>query len=444
MNTDIEIIERTKEMSDLLVFYRRDFHKYAESGWLESRTTSLIARYLTEMGYRDLKLGEKVCEGASRMGLPTEAELAAGYRRAAEQGGDPEFLPLTKGGFTGVIAELDCGEGPTVALRFDIDALGVTEASDPEHRPAREGFASVNTGTAHACGHDCHIAIGLGTARVLMSLKNELRGKVRLIFQPAEEGCRGAKAIVENGWLDDVDYVIGNHMAGGRMEPDFDLIPGRSVAVGSATTKLDVEFSGKSAHAGSAPQAGCNALLAAASAVLNLNAIPRHGGGYSRINVGTLRAGTGRNVIPDKAYMEMEVRGETTEINQYMYDYAVRVLESSAAAHGCTVQTRVMGEALTARNDQPLRELFKASCERAGLSCRPLDFEGDRGGAAEDFTYMMAKVQERGGKALMFNTLSRCDAEFHNGRIDFDESRLANGVIAFCAVTAALLSKTAE
>ena len=63
MNTDIEIIERTKEMSDLLVFYRRDFHKYAESGWLESRTTSLIARYLTEMGYRDLKLGEKVCEG---------------------------------------------------------------------------------------------------------------------------------------------------------------------------------------------------------------------------------------------------------------------------------------------------------------------------------------------------------------------------------------------
>ena len=111
-----------------------------------------------------------------------------------------------------------------------------------------------------------------------MSLKNELRGKVRLIFQPAEEGCRGAKAIVENGWLDDVDYVIGNHMAGGRMEPDFDLIPGRSVAVGSATTKMDVEFSGKSAHAGSAPQAGRNALLAAASAVLNLNAIPRHGG----------------------------------------------------------------------------------------------------------------------------------------------------------------------
>ena len=127
-----------------LVATRRDFHKYAESGWFEMRTSSIIARKLTEMGVDEVLVGDAVCKKEARMGVPSEEALEASYERAVEQGGDPEFLPYTKGGMTGVIGIIKCGEGPTVAMRFDIDALGVIEAQDDGHRPAAEGFASVN------------------------------------------------------------------------------------------------------------------------------------------------------------------------------------------------------------------------------------------------------------------------------------------------------------
>mgnify|MGYP002671194830 FL=1 len=115
-----------------------------------------------------------------------------------------------RAGYTGVVAVLRCGEGATLAMRFDIDALPMAECPQETHRPTREGFASVNPGMMHACGHDGHAAIGLGVAHILAAHRDELRGTVKLIFQPAEEGVRGAKSIVENGHLDGVDYLIGS------------------------------------------------------------------------------------------------------------------------------------------------------------------------------------------------------------------------------------------
>ena len=124
------------------------------------------------------------------MGVPSDEELEAHYALALEQGADPEFLPYTKGGMTGVVGILRCGEGPTIAMRFDIDALGVVEADEPEHRPAAEGFASVNRGAMHACGHDGHATMGMGVAEVLMAIKDQLHGTVKLIFQPAAAFCK--------------------------------------------------------------------------------------------------------------------------------------------------------------------------------------------------------------------------------------------------------------
>ena len=121
-----QIIAMTDDMKDDLVAQRRDFHKYAEPGWFEMRTSSIIARKLTELGYEVL-VGDQVCKKEARMGVPSDEELEAQYERAAAQGADPEFLPYTKGGMTGVVGILRCGEGPTVAMRFDIDALGVFE-----------------------------------------------------------------------------------------------------------------------------------------------------------------------------------------------------------------------------------------------------------------------------------------------------------------------------
>ena len=206
-----KIITQAEALQPQMVAQRRDFHKYAESGWFEMRTTSIIARKLTEMGYEVL-LGEQVCDRENRMGVADEATLNAQYERAVAQGGDPEFLPYTKGGMTGAIGILRCGEGPTVALRFDIDALGVIESQEADHRPFAEGWASVNPGMMHSCGHDGHATVGLGVAQVLMDIKESLHGTVKLIFQPAEEGVRGAKAIVDKGHLEGVDFVLGTHV----------------------------------------------------------------------------------------------------------------------------------------------------------------------------------------------------------------------------------------
>lgn len=315
MNIYDQIKTMSDEMAGDLTAQRRDFHKYAEPGWFEMRTSSIIARKLTELGYEVL-VGDQVCKKDSRMGVPSEEKLEEQYERAVAQGADPEFVKYTKGGMTGVIGILRCGEGPTVAMRFDIDALGVFEEHDPSHRPAKEGFNSVNEGFMHACGHDGHATIGLGVAKVLMSIKDQLHGTVKLIFQPAEEGVRGAKSIVDNGHLDGVDYLIGSHVTNKKEDDPAVVIPGSYGSL--ATTKYDVIFHGKSAHAGGSPEVGRNVMLAVGTAILNLYAIPRHSGGVSRVNVGTVVAGSGRNVIADEAKMEIEVRGETTEINEYM------------------------------------------------------------------------------------------------------------------------------
>ena len=139
------IKELTRKMECDMVAQRRDFHKHAETGWFEVRTSSIIARHLTNLGYEVL-VGEDVCDLETRMGLPSEEALAAHYEKAMQWGADPEFAPYAKGGKTGVIGILRCGEGPTVAMRFDIDALGVIESDEPDHRPMAEGFASINRG----------------------------------------------------------------------------------------------------------------------------------------------------------------------------------------------------------------------------------------------------------------------------------------------------------
>ena len=432
MDTYNYIISAADAMADELTATRRDFHKYAEAGWLEMRTSSLIARKLTDLGYEVL-VGEQVCKKDARMGVPEETVLEKAYERAALQGGDPEFLPATKGGQTGVIGILRCGEGPTVAMRFDIDALGVVETGNPDHIPCREGFASINSGAMHACGHDGHGTIGLGVAKVLMSLKDKLHGTVKLIFQPAEEGVRGAKSIVENGHLDNVDYFIGSHITGSK-DGSLYLIPGSYGSL--ATCKYDAVFTGTAAHAGASPQGGNNAMLAAASAVLHLYAIPRHGGGASRINVGTLTAGTGRNVIADRAKMELEVRGANTEINSYMCEKAEQVLKSCAQMYGCCVEWTLAGAAESMTSDEDFAVQLGAIARDAGLPVGPTAIPSF---GSEDVAYMMNRVQEQGGKATFMRLMTKTYAPAHNVAYNFDEAVLPLGVKAFCVAVCNLL-----
>lgn len=423
------------ELQEELIECRRDLHKHAETGWLEMRTSSLVARKLTELGYEVLT-GKDVCMEGERMGVPPEEVLKQHYEWAKAHGADSHFLETAKGGFTGVIGILRCGAGPVIALRFDMDALGISEDISRSHRPHREGFASVTDGAMHACGHDGHTAIGLGTAALLAKLKEHLSGTVKLIFQPAEEGVRGSKSIVEHGHLDDVDYVMGTHLTASDDEGCY-ICPGMSGTF--ATTKLDAEFLGISAHAGVCPQNGKNAMLAAASAILNLQAIPRHGGGDTRINVGAVHAGSGRNVICDRARLELEVRGETTETNSYMEEYAVQILEGAAVMHGCELDIKKAGSAASIECSPEFTQYISETCSR---KLKMVVRKPDDMGGSEDFAYMTKRVIDNGGQACFTGIQIPCAAPFHNQKFDFDEKALTLGVKFYAGVIFDLLGKS--
>ena len=426
-----------QDMSLELTNIRRDFHRYPETGWLEMRTSAIIAKHLTELGY-DVLTGRDVCLEGARMGLPPKAKIDAHASRVMQQGTPLEYLTDDmREGFTGVIGVLRCGEGPTLAMRFDIDALGMIECPEETHRPTREGFSSRNPGMMHACGHDAHATIGLGVARVLMALRGQLHGTLKLIFQPGEEGARGAKAIVAKGHLDDVDFFIGSHVAPTHDLDDGDVTPGTYGSL--ATTKYDVTFTGLAAHAGGYPERGRSALVAAASAVLALHAIPRHSAGQSRINVGTLHAGTGRNVIADRAVMEIEVRGETTEINRFMAEAARNACMGAAAMHGCTCDITTMGEAEGQQSDIALLERIAGIVSRDLPGLTVSSVKNAQNWGSEDISVMMNRVQEHGGQATYMRVMTDMAGAQHTVRFDFDEIVLPRSVEVFSAAALDIL-----
>ncbi len=422
----------TGKAESRVVGYRRDFHRHAESAWTEFRTSSHVARRLESLGYQ-VESGRQVLRDEDRMGLPPPDTLEKHWQRAIQQGGDREYLDRVRGGYTGVVGILRNGSGPVVGLRFDMDAVDISESQELSHRPSREGFASVNDGASHACGHDGHTAVGLGIAEVLMTLRDQVQGTVKLIFQPSEEGVRGAKAMVSAGVVDDVDYLLGHHLYSGWELGQID--PGRGGYL--ATTKFDALITGEAAHAGGRPHEGRNALLAASTAVLNLHAVPRHKDGATRINVGKLVAGTGRNVICPSAHLAVETRGSSSELNEYMYAHAIRVLESAASMHGCTLEVRPMGSAQSASSDAQLADhVRKIARGLAGCSLRP----PDAGGGSEDFTYMMERVQQRGGQATSIGVGADLGGwGHHTAEFDFDERALGLAMRLLAQLTVDLL-----
>jgi aminobenzoyl-glutamate utilization protein A len=167
-------------------------------------------------------------------------------------------------------------------------------------------------------------------------------------------------------------------------------------------------------------------LLAAATAILNLHAIPRHREGATRINVGRLAAGTGRNVVPAQAHLVIETRGATSELNDYVYGYAVRILEAAATMHDCTLAIRAMGGARSADSDAELAErVAKIAGELGGFPLRP----PEPAGGSEDYTYMMARVQGHGGQATNVGIGADLGGwGHHTAEFDIDERALRKAV----------------
>lgn len=415
--------EQVQALAPQMQSWRRDLHQFAESGWLEFRTATRVADALHRLGYR-LQLGREVIDAEARMGLPDAETLKQQEARALQQGALPQWLPHFSGGFCGIVATLETGRpGPVMGFRVDMDALDLNESQAADHLPQREGFASCNAGMMHACGHDGHTTIGLALASVLMAMKSQLDGTIKLIFQPAEEGVRGAKAMVEAGVVDDVDLFTAIHLGTGV--PAGELVCGSDSFL--ATTKLDVHFTGVGAHAGGRPEEGRNALLAAAQATLGLHGLPQHSGGVARVNVGVLQAGTGRNVVADTALMKVETRGVSNQVNDDIYQQALRIIAGAAAMYGVEHEVKLMGAARSCTPTQPWVDFLHQQAEALGIFDSVVDRKAQAAGS-EDATYMMERVKQRGGQATYAIFGCELAAGHHNAKFDFDEGVMGKAV----------------
>ncbi|MFV0491096.1 MAG: amidohydrolase [Pseudorhodobacter sp.] len=397
---------------------RRDLHRFPETAFQEYRTASRIAESLDALGFR-VACGSDVMVAASVMNAPDAEQEALAKAEALANGGIARWIDRMAGGMTAVVAEKRFGDGPVLAFRFDMDALTLDETPDPGHLPQQEGFVSQRVGRMHGCGHDGHVAIGLCAARSLFEAE-DLAGTLRFIFQPAEEGGRGAKPIIDAGILDDVDYLFVAHLGcfleSGKLAAD---------ATGFLwSSKVELSFAGRSSHAAMAPQEGRNALLAGATAALNLQAISRVAGEETFVNVGKMTAGTTFNIIPDQCDMLLELRAETEAGHRYMWDRATDIIAGAANMHGVQYSLNVVSQMEGNENSPAAITIVR----QAAGSIDGLDLvESWPIGGGDDASKMIRHVRERGGSAAYFIIGADITAPHHAQDFDFDERALSVG-----------------
>lgn len=401
--------------------YRREFHKYPENGWREIRTSARIAEILMDMGYEVLMGHDVVCyDEVIDLVKPDAEEMAMLKARAVEQGAKPELVERTQG-VPGVIAEYDTGvEGPVTAFRFDIDCLPYDEPKKEGYRPYDEGYASENEGADHACGHDAHTAIGLGIADQLLQLKNIKKGKVRLIFQPAEETFCGALSIIAKGHLDDVNNFLALHVA---LDGEGAPLPSHTIGCGCkdflSDRQLDITFHGKAAHPCGASQEGKNALLAACTAAINLHAITPHGEGLHRINVGKIESGIAPNTIAPSALLVVEYRGVSQNIAEYVGRRVFDIIEGAARMYDMEYSVKDYGEVPAGKSDDAMMEVVERAAKKVDWF-EKIIFEGSVGGT-DDAAAMMTRVQKNGGIGAYVGIGTNTTMPVHNEEFDIDE-----------------------
>ena len=433
-----------------LVRVRRDLHRHPEPAWAEYRTAALAAQTLEECGFAVRMGQEALLPQARPRRLPPDM-VRDEQARAAAQGVAAHWLERMPDGLTGLWGDLDlagapadAGEdetGPLIAFRFDMDAnAGISECREADHAPAAAGFASCRDDAMHACGHDGHVALGLGLARLLAALRPELearfRGRIRLIFQPAEEEGEGAPGMVAAGAVDGVSRLFGIHLSM-QAGDSGTLVCGTTHFL--ATTNFEVFFDGRAAHAGLAPQEGRNALLAACTACTALLGIARHGEGSSRINVGEMRGGEAPNAIPAHAWFRGETRGENSDINGFMMAEVRRMVQGAARMHGCTARLFCQSYCPGASSHPELTALVGRVAGEMGGFTQILPQAEFR--ASEDFCWFMNKVEEDGGQAVYLQLGADRPSGHHTPRFTFDESVLPRGVELLARLALASLAR---
>ncbi|RNL61912.1 amidohydrolase [Nocardioides marmoriginsengisoli] len=400
-----------------VIAWRRQLHQRPELGFLEYRTASVVAEHLEGLGF-DVRVGERVLDREARLGVPEDTESE--WRAAVEEGYSRAALDHMRGGMTGVVARLDGNRpGPTTAIRADLDALPIREAAT-DHLPSAAGFVSERPGVMHACGHDGHVAIGLELAHRLAS--RDFPGSVRLIFQPAEEGLRGARAMAIPENLDGVDDLYTFHLGMGA--PSGAVFGG--VHGSLASTKLRATFRGRAAHAGLAPETGRNALLAAAHATLAVHALVQHGTADTRVNVGSFVAPGTTNVIAPLAELRLEVRASETAACEDLEARTRAALDAAAAMFGVSCEVETTGKAPSVVCDPELvRHVAEVATGVPGVDRADALLHD---GGSDDASWLIDAVRDAGGRGTYLVVGSDLPSGHHSDRFDLDERSLTIAV----------------
>ena len=407
-----------------IIALRRRLHAYPETAFLEIATSFVIAGRLKALGYA-VAVGSEVMTAPPEY-LGIEATFDTHAEEVMHAGLVPrEWVDVVDGGRTGVVATLTRGAGPTIAFRFDIDALPMAECGEADHRPVREGFASRRPGMMHACGHDGHAAIGVGLAGWLARPGGDWRGTVKLIFQPAEEVGKGAGTMVDAGIVDDVDIFLAGHLGCGLRSG---LIAAEATEIFNSR-RIKARFAGAAAHSAENPHEGRHALLAAATAAINLHALPRLPSCATRINVGRIVGGTSFNIIPADAELWVELRAEDDDGMAYLESAAARILKHASAMHDVSVTLETIPGGVATRSSAGAVNLIRDATRHASPGLRLQDAHPLGGG--EDATLLMKRVQEGGGAAGYFIIGADLASGHHTDRFEFDEEGLIRAVEVF-------------
>ena len=391
----------TSKIESKCIAWRRDLHQHPELGNNEFRTAKLIADHLRALG---MEVKEKVAK-------------------------------------TGVVGILKGAKpGPCIALRADIDGLPITERADLTFASkVKSNYNGQEVGVMHACGHDTHVAILMSVAEILAGMKSELKGTVKFIFQPAEEGPPegeegGAPVMIKEGVLENpkVDVMFGLHISS---QTDVGKITYRSEGIMAASDWYTIKVKGKQTH-GSQPWSGVDPVVISAQIINGLQTIISRQTDLTKnpavVSVTTVHGGVRTNILPEEITMTGTIRTLDTATQRSIHEKVKLTASKIAEASGATAEITISNKTLVTYNDPALTKQMLPSLIKAAGEQNVVEIPAVTG--SEDFSFFAEKVPSIfffiGGKQIGVDPKK----VFPHHTPDFwiDESGMKTGIKAFC------------
>src|SRR6056297_261920 len=385
-----KIRERAESLKEQVVEWRHSFHKCPEVSWEEVETTKKIAGILGDMGFENIRTG-------------------------------------VGGGESGLIADLNADKaGRCIALRADIDALPIKEQADVDYR-------SENEGRMHACGHDSHISMLLGAARVLSEMKDDIPGKIRFIFQPAEESPSksGAKTMVQEGILEGVDAIYGFHIWSPVESGKVAYTRGPIMA---SADSFFVDIQGKGGH-GAMPHLAVDPTIAACQTVMALNTIVSREIdplGTVVVSIGEIKAGNAFNIIPDTVSLSGTVRTFDPGLRKYVPERIEEIVKDTCSAFRCKADFKYNFHLPSTINNADFAEMARGTV--ANFVGEENIYEIDPTMGGEDFSFYLNEIP---GAFMFLGTgdhEKKTDYPHHHPMFKVDDDVLSTGVASLSGV----------